>query len=146
MALEFTDFLARIIASVVLGAIIGVEREYHKRPAGVLTLPLVALASALMTIVSFSAPGNTNSTTIVAGIASGIGFIGAGAILKVKDTVHGITTAASIWVVAALGMACGFGYFAEAAATAVLGVLVILVGYPIKDYLESKPNTKRRRD
>jgi len=145
MALEFTEFLARIITAVVLGGIIGVEREYHKRPAGVLTLPLVALGSALMTIISFAVPGTPDPTRIAAGIAAGIGFIGAGSILKIKDNVRGITTAAAIWVVAAIGMAAGFGFYMEAIATTMLGVLIVFIGFPIKDYFENKPNEKRRR-
>jgi len=140
MALEFMDFATRIFAAVVLGAMIGAEREYHKRPAGILTLPMVALGSALMTIISFSVPGVPDPTRIAAGIATGIGFIGAGSILKVKDSVRGITTAAAIWVVAALGMAAGFGMYMEAFITAILVILIVFVGYPIKDYLENRPN------
>ncbi|VVB73160.1 MgtC family protein [uncultured archaeon] len=142
MAIEFTEFLARILTAVILGGVVGVEREYHKRPAGVLTLPLVALGSALMTIISFSVPGVPDPTRIAAGIATGIGFIGAGSILKIKDNVRGITTAAAIWVVAALGMAAGFGMYIEAIATTAIVVLIVFIGFPLKDYLETRPDFK----
>jgi len=145
MALEFMDFLGRLVTAVVLGGIIGAEREYHKRPAGVLTLPLVALGSALMTIISFSVPGTPDPTRIAAGIATGIGFIGAGSILKIKDSVRGITTAAAIWVVAALGMAAGFGMYMEAIIATALGIIIVFIGFPLKDYFESRPNGKSKR-
>jgi putative Mg2+ transporter-C (MgtC) family protein len=138
MVLEMNELITRLAVAVVLSVVIGVEREYHKRPAGILTLPLVALGSALMTVLSFSVPGVGDPTRIAAGIATGIGFIGAGAILKVRDSVRGVTTAAVIWVVAAIGMASGFGFYREATVTAALGLAIVILGYPLKDYLESR--------
>lgn len=138
MPLELTEFIIRMGIAIVLGMIIGWEREYHKRPAGILTLPLVALGSALMTVLSFSVPGVVDPTRIAACIATGIGFIGAGAILKLRNAVRGVTTAATIWVVAAIGMACGFGFHVEAAIVALLSLVVVILGYPMKEYIEKK--------
>ena len=99
----------RLAAGLVLGALIGLERELHRQPAGFRTHSLVALGSALFAIVSaYGYSGaNVDPTRITAQIVSGIGFIGAGTILQFRGHIRGLTTAASLWAVAAIGMATG---------------------------------------
>ncbi len=121
------DIAVRLLISAVLGAAIGLEREVHGHPAGMRTHLLVSVGSALFTVLSifgFPAPEGApvDSSRVAAQIVSGIGFLGAGAILRYGRVVRGLTTAASIWAVAALGMASGTGEYVLAAG----GTLIIL--------------------
>ena len=121
--------LCRLALAAALGGAIGVEREIRDREAGIRTHLLVALGSALFTIVSaygfheFLASGDAvvraDPTRIAAQIVTGIGFLGAGAIIREGLSVRGLTTAATLWVSAAIGMAAGAGWYTAAVATAV---------------------------
>ena len=118
-----TEILIRLILAVVIGGLIGWEREVVHKPAGIRTHMLVCLGSALFALVTLQTiPEETGR--IISGVATGIGFLGAGTIFKARDSVHGLTTAASIWVVAAVGLAVGIGqYFL----TAVAGILTLII-------------------
>lgn len=124
----------RLTAGLVLGAVIGFERELHRQPAGFRTHALVALGSAMFTIISaYGFGGSTvDPTRIAAQIVSGIGFIGAGTILQHRGNIRGLTTAASLWAVAAIGMAAGAGMLA----LALVGTLLILVVLALLDAVE----------
>ena len=125
----------RLTAGLVLGAIIGFERELHRQPAGFRTHSLVSLGAAMFTIVSayaFAGP-MVDPTRIAAQIVSGIGFIGAGTILQYRGSVRGLTTAASLWAVAAIGTAAGAGLLIMA----VVGTILILVVLQLLDTVES---------
>lgn len=122
-ALNF-ETLASLLLAVALGAVVGFERERIHKPAGLRTHMLVCLGSCLFTIISTSF--STTPAQIAAGIVAGIGFIGAGTIWAEKDKVQGITTAASLWATAAVGLAAGIGDYALAAVTTLL-VFVILI-------------------
>jgi putative Mg2+ transporter-C (MgtC) family protein len=129
--LTFQQMLLRLLCASVLGAAIGVEREIHRRPAGVRTSMFVCMATALFTILSIQISriyGDSSPTRIASNIVQGIGFLGAGAILKDSAGLVGMTTAATIFVEAAIGMAAGGGLYAIAgSATAiVLFGLVVL--------------------
>lgn len=124
------DLILRLIIAAIFGGLIGWEREREQKPAGLRTHMLVALGAALFTIVSFVVIvdfQNTfiDPTRIAAGIITGIGFLGAGAILQSKGEVKGLTTAASIWVVAAIGMAVGYGLHILAGVTAVVTLIIL---------------------
>src|SRR5437763_12555929 len=109
------DLVWRLLLAAVLGAAIGVEREYRQKPAGLRTNILIAIGSCLFTIVSLSLTAGAPDRSRVAGqIVTGIGFLGGGAIMRNRDTVHGMTTAATIWVNAAIGIAAGAGQSALA--------------------------------
>lgn len=125
----------RLATGLVLGAVIGFERELHRQPAGFRTHSLVALGAALFTIVSaYAFPGsNSDPTRIAAQIVSGIGFIGAGTILQHRGSVRGLTTAASLWSVAAIGTAAGAGLLTMA----IIGTVLILVVLSLLDRVES---------
>ena len=129
------ELALRLAAGLVLGAIIGFERELDRQPAGFRTHSLVALGAALFTIVSaygFSGP-MVDPTRIAAQIVSGIGFIGAGTILQYRGNIRGLTTAASLWSVAAIGTAAGAGLVAMAA----IGTILILVVLSVLDRIEA---------
>jgi putative Mg2+ transporter-C (MgtC) family protein len=133
--LNWDESLLRLALAAALGGLIGVEREIREREAGLRTHMLVALGSALFTIVSaygfhaFLASGQSvvraDPTRIAAQIVTGIGFLGAGAIIRQGLSVRGLTTAATLWVVAAIGLAAGAGYYSAAVITTAL-VLVSL--------------------
>src|SRR5688572_5750703 len=116
------DIVLRIILATVLSSVVGIEREFHHKPAGLRTNVMVGLGSCLFTLVSIRAadlfPSLTSidPTRIAAQIVTGIGFLGAGTILFEKDrsSVIGLTTAATLWVVAAVGTAVGMGLYVEA--------------------------------
>ena len=106
----YNEHLFKLLASAAVGAIIGAEREYHSKSAGLRTFTLICLGSTIFTILSEKVGLNTSPDRISANIVTGVGFLGAGIIFKVDDRVKGLTTAAIIWVTAALGMAIGDGH------------------------------------
>ena len=119
------ELLLRPLLALVAGGLVGLERSFHGRAAGLRTYALVSFASALLVgIAQFtdSAPGgvNTNVARVIQGIVTGIGFLGAGVIIKEGFTVRGLTTAASVWVVSAIGVAFGLGFLLEGAVAVAL--------------------------
>ena len=123
------EFILRIFVAAILGGIVGLEREYRDKAAGFRTHFLVALGSALFMILSaygfehalVSSEHRLDVSRIAAQVVSGIGFLGAGTIIFQKNVVRGLTTAAGVWVVAAIGLACGAGmYLLAVAATAMV--------------------------
>jgi putative Mg2+ transporter-C (MgtC) family protein len=132
------DFAARLVVAAALGALVGAEREIHGHPAGIRTHMLVALGSGMFTVLSVhgfgQGPGTgIDPTRIAAQIVSGIGFLGAGAILKDGVVIRGLTTAASLWATAAVGMAAGAGEYV----IAIVGGTIILVSlWPINALAE----------
>jgi putative Mg2+ transporter-C (MgtC) family protein len=127
------EILVRLLAAAALGGAIGIERELHEREAGLRTHLLVSVGAAMFTLISayawsdfeFSqADGVTfDPTRIAAQVVTGIGFLGAGAIIRQGLSVRGLTTAATLWIVAAIGMACGAGFYWAA----VFGTVIALV-------------------
>jgi len=113
------EMIVRLLLAVVLGILVGVEREISHRPAGLRTHALVSLGACLFTIISIDY-FNMDPARVAAGIVTGIGFIGAGSIIAEKGRVQGITTAASLWCVAAIGLAAGAGAYVLAVVSAVL--------------------------
>jgi putative Mg2+ transporter-C (MgtC) family protein len=135
MATEYATITAHLVAALIVGGVIGLERSFHGRPAGFRTHTLVCVASSLLMLVTLYQwqwlPGipmetvRTDPTRMAQGIMTGIGFLGAGVIYKEGVSIHGLTTAASIWITAAIGILLGVGfYFPAILATAlVLGTL-----------------------
>ena len=144
------DFLLRIFCAAILGGIIGLEREYRAKEAGFRTHFLVALGSALVMIVSaygFSDAMNNelqrwDVSRVAAQVVSGIGFIGAGTIIfrKAENIVSGLTTAAGLWVTAAMGLACGGGMYVLAIGSTVM----VLLGLEAFNYFLHKFDKHRK--
>ncbi|MGZ5232146.1 MAG: MgtC/SapB family protein [Ktedonobacterales bacterium] len=148
LALPFASVALRLFVAVALGALVGAERERRDRSspshsAGVRTLALVSLGSALVMIVSaygflqFSGrPGvQVQPAQIAAQVISGIGFLGAGVILLRRDTVRGLTTAATVWLVAGIGLTCGLGFLWEATLATVMTLVLLTIIRPIERWL-----------
>jgi putative Mg2+ transporter-C (MgtC) family protein len=132
---SFVDVFLRLALAAGLGGAIGLEREYRRKPAGIRTNMLIGLGSALFAILSVEVGTAAGSPDrIAAQVVTGIGFLGAGAILRSGGNVHGLTTAATIWVNAAIGMATGLGRFTVAAGGATL-TLVVLAVLPLMESL-----------
>jgi putative Mg2+ transporter-C (MgtC) family protein len=124
--------VTRLLAACLLGGLVGLEREAKHQPAGVRTNLLICLGCAFFTLLSavLAGDGNPDKGRVAANIVQGIGFLGAGLILHNRSRVSGLTSAASVFVVASIGMACGAGLFAPAAAaTAIVIVALELVGF-----------------
>jgi putative Mg2+ transporter-C (MgtC) family protein len=131
--------ILRLLLAAGLGAAIGIEREYRRKPAGLRTNILIAVGSALFMILSIDiARGGGTPDRIAAQIVTGVGFLGGGAILRSGQSVHGMTTAATIWVNAAVGVAAGAGEFALAASATALTLVVLAVLPPIEGYFERR--------
>jgi putative Mg2+ transporter-C (MgtC) family protein len=125
------DIVLRLILSVVLSGIIGIERQLHRHSAGLRTHILVCLGSCLIMLTSlyvFDIYKNEvplDPARIAAGVITGIGFLGAGAIIREREGIKGLTTAASLWVVAAIGLAVGCGFYTASLTTAALTFIVL---------------------
>ncbi len=117
----------RLLAATILGAAIGYERERRGRPAGLRTLTLVCLGSAAFTVASVIGFPGSDPSRVAAGVVAGIGFLGAGTILREQGSVIGLTTAATIWVVAGLGMLLGAGLYILAFTMCALILFVLIV-------------------
>jgi len=141
--LSTLDILTRLVVAAAIGAAIGLEREYRHKPAGVRTDVLVAIGTCVMTIVSlqiaqFSGEA-VDVSRIVSQILPGIGFIGAGTIIQARGHVEGLTTAASIWLVAGVSMAVGLGFFSLAATAAALGITSLLLLHAVRVPEDDRP-------
>ncbi len=145
----------RLLLAVLLGAVLGIEREVMGKPAGLRTHMMVSMGAAAFTLVTleiFSSVRQVMENTrsdpirIVEGIIGGIGFLGAGTIIRSRGSVEGITTAASIWVVGAVGLACGAGYFKVAGIIVAFAMVIISgVGRLEDRFIRRGENNRRRR-
>lgn len=128
----FNGAVARLLAASILGGLIGLEREYKRRSAGVRTNLLICLGAAFFTLLSAVLAGDAspNKGQVASNIVQGIGFIGAGLILHNRSRISGLTSAATVWVVASIGMACGAGLLIVAATATVIVIIALeLVGF-----------------
>jgi len=132
--------MLRLLVALALGALVGLERERQERAAGLRTVTMVSLGSCLFTIIGAYGFANTDPSRVAAQIVTGIGFLGAGTIFLRKDLVRGLTTAATIWAVAAIGMAAGTARYFEAAFTTLLILGVLMVLKPIEKRFFKRPS------
>lgn len=119
------ELVARVILGFILSGIVGLEREVSLKPAGLRTHVLVGLGSTLLTILSLNAFAGSDPARVAASIIVGIGFLGAGTIIKTKEKVIGLTTAATLWIVASIGVATGAGFYLLAAVATILAFFVL---------------------
>jgi len=148
--LQNLEFLGQLVLAAFLGALLGIEREAARKTAGMRTFALVALGSALFSIISLHpflmnglVASGVNLTYIAAQIVTGVGFIGAGIIFSGKAGVSGITTAAGLWLAAAIGMAVGFGFYLLAVFTTSLALFIFVVLWWVEEKLFKKGKAGR---
>ena len=135
------EILIRFLLALLWGGIVGVEREYRGKSAGFRTLIMISLGSCFFTIMSVFI-GGSNPDRIAANIVTGIGFLGAGVIFKGENRVNGITTAATIWAVAAVGMGIGAGFYFAAACACVLILFVLAILPYVEKMIDLNNHTK----
>jgi len=139
------DIINRLIVAVIIGGALGAEREYRSKSAGFRTLTMICLGATIFTIFSQFIGAGNNPDRIASNIVTGIGFVGAGVIFK-SDTfgrVNGITTAAMIWVTAALGMAIGAGYLLIATIAAVFALTVLFIFALLEGWIDRVNQIRR---
>jgi putative Mg2+ transporter-C (MgtC) family protein len=135
--LEAGDIALRLVAAALVGAALGIDRDYEGKPIGARTLALVSLGAAALAVATINVPGlfdNKDALSrvvqgLIQGVMAGIGFIGAGVIIRKPehDVVRGLTTAATVWVAAALGIACGLGQWLVVGFATLIGLIVLVV-------------------
>jgi putative Mg2+ transporter-C (MgtC) family protein len=140
--LPLSTIIARLAWAALLGSIIGIERNIRRRPSGMRTGFCVSMGAALFTIVSVEIArrtGDSSPTRIASNIVQGIGFLGAGVILRERGNVVGLTTAATIFAVAAMGMAAGGGLYAISGVACVMVLFALVLLFYVEDWLNLKP-------
>jgi putative Mg2+ transporter-C (MgtC) family protein len=137
----YFEEIGQVSFAFIIGAVIGIEREFRSKPAGFRTMILICVGSCLYTIISKEAGGPT-SDRIASNIVTGIGFIGAGVIFKEGITVNGLTTAALIWITAALGMAIGYHNYPLAIVVSIMIVIVLFVLEPVQRFINKLHKVK----
>jgi putative Mg2+ transporter-C (MgtC) family protein len=147
--MTYYDVFFRLAAAVTAGAVIGLDRELRRKPAGLRTMALVGLGSAVFILgtVDPTRIASSDTARVIQGIVTGIGFIGAGAILRGtgEDTVRGLTTAASIWLAAATGIACALANWPLVLGSCTLGVLILITS-PVERVLHNRRKTDVKSD
>ena len=136
----------RLVLAACLGAAVGVNRELRGKPAGLRTHALVALGAAMLALIGLALTADADAerygaaSRVLQGLVAGIGFIGGGVILRREESkeVHGLSTAASIWIVAAIGVGAGCGLWVTSSATAALALAILALGEPLDRLLASR--------
>lgn len=139
------ELIIRLFLALLFGAVLGFEREYRSKAAGFRTITLICIGSALFTITSFKLGYPGNMDRIASNIITGIGFIGAGVVFKDGGFVTGLTTAATIWIAAAMGMALGNGEYMVASTTLVFSMIVLSVFERVQDWIDAIHQEKAYR-
>ncbi len=143
LSIFISDILIPCLLALIFGGIIGFQREKAERPAGLRTHALVCLGSTVFTIISyqgFSSLEGVDPSRVAAGVVAGIGFIGAGAIFRQGPLIRGVTTAASIWIVASIGISLGTKLYYLAALATILGFITLSILKYIEDKVIKLPN------
>jgi putative Mg2+ transporter-C (MgtC) family protein len=150
--MAWPEDLLSIIFAVIFGAVIGIERELHGKAAGLRTNILICLGAAVFTIISeqMAIDSGASVTRIAAQIVTGVGFLGAGAIIQDRGGIHGLTTAATIWLVASIGMACGARFYQLGFITTLLAIVVLIglakLARPLEQQIQEKSKTNNDPD
>ena len=140
------QMIYRLTLAAVLGMLVGFEREYRGKPAGLRTYMLVALGAALFTVMSVESSLGIpyfDPSRIASQVVVGIGFIGGGLILLKGDRIEGLTTAAGLWTTAAIGMATGFGFYTLAIYATILVLFVLLILRLLENYIHHGDFSRR---
>lgn len=137
------ELIIQFLLATLWGGIIGAEREYRSKSAGFRTMIMISLGACFFTIISKWIGAPNNPDRIASNIVSGIGFLGAGVIFRGDNRINGITTAATIWVVAAVGMGIGAGYYFAAACSSVFMILTLAILPYLEQYIDTLNQAKK---
>jgi putative Mg2+ transporter-C (MgtC) family protein len=142
--MTWEEFIVCVMLAQVLGAVIGVERQWRQRMAGLRTNALVSTGAALFVMLGSMIPGESSPTRVISYVVSGVGFLGGGVILREGFTVRGLNTAATLWCAAAVGCLAGWGFLPQAsiAALSVIGANVVLRPLAMKINRQPLQNTE----
>lgn len=144
--MSYTEFTIRLLVALFAGILIGIEREWKKKPAGIRTNTMVSTGAALFVLLAFKiaeeAGLQTDVGRVIGQVVTGIGFLGAGIIFKDGGDIHGLTTAATIWCSAAIGCIAGAGYFVEVAIGTAAIIFVNFLLNPLDKWLEKRAKEK----
>jgi putative Mg2+ transporter-C (MgtC) family protein len=151
---DYREILLRLLASVLIGSLIGLDRNMHGKPTGVRTLGLVCLGASLLTMAGMnilSAHGQSDPSSlsrVIQGLITGIGFLGSGVIVHENgsDRIRGLTTAASIWITAILGILCGMGSWQIAGIALVIVFILFVFGKPLEQALHRRWMNKPEKE
>jgi putative Mg2+ transporter-C (MgtC) family protein len=144
---DYLQDIAPLLVALLLGAVVGLERQLHRKPAGLRTNILICMGAALFVLIAKHIGAQTDSETrIIQGIVTGVGFLGAGALIHQQNSVHGLTTAATIWLVTAVGIACGERLYGLAVTATVLAIIVLIGLHPIEIKLGKKASENGESD
>ena len=143
---DYLEITSRLVSAVLIGGVIGLDRNLHGKPSGMKTLGLVALGSSLATMASLgfefqpAAHDGAAVSRVIQGIITGIGFLGAGVIVheRSSERVRGLTTAASIWVTASIGIVCGLGLWQIAGIATLIVLVLFILGRPLEHMLHRR--------
>jgi putative Mg2+ transporter-C (MgtC) family protein len=130
------EYLTPILVSLVLGGLIGIEREIHQKPAGLRTNMLICMGAAVFTLIGKHIGISPDAESrVIQGVVTGVGFLGAGVLIHQQGNVHGLTTAATIWLVTAIGIACGAKLYGIAITTVIPAIIILLALHPFEQKL-----------
>jgi len=134
----YGDEILKIALSAIVGCLVGLEREIRRKPAGFRTLALICVGATIFTICSYKLGVDVNRDRVAANIITGVGFLGAGVIFRNNGSVSGITTAATIWIAAALGMLIGIGEYALSLLSLVVSLIILYALQYIQNWIDSR--------
>ena len=134
----YGDELLKLFLSALIGCAVGLEREIRRKPAGFRTLAIICVGSTIFTICSYKLGGPGNPDRIAANVVTGVGFLGAGVIFRNGFSVSGITTAATIWIAAALGMLIGIGEYSLSVISLFISLIILSVMQYLQNYIDSQ--------
>lgn len=130
------EYLTPILAALLLGGLIGIEREIHQKPAGLRTNMLICMGAAVFTLIGKHISISPDAESrVIQGVVTGVGFLGAGVLMHERGSVHGLTTAATVWLVTAIGIACGARLYGIAIATVIPAIIILLSLHPFEQKL-----------
>lgn len=140
------EYVMPILSAMFFGAIIGIEREIHHKPAGLRTNILICMGAAVFTLLAQHIGKNTDAESrIIQGVITGVGFLGAGVLMHEQGSVHGLTTAATIWIVTAVGIACGARAYGIAVAAVIPAILILIGLQPYEQKLRKDSQINRNK-
>jgi len=134
----YGDEILKIALSAIVGCLVGLEREIRRKPAGFRTLALICVGATIFTICSYKLGVDVNRDRVAANIITGVGFLGAGVIFRNNGSVSGITTAATIWIAAALGMLIGIGEYTLSLLSLVVSLIILYALQYIQNWIDSR--------